>query len=158
MPPSRSRSGDLRVEGVDRMLALGRALEAAGRGDLVREMQRGLRQGAKILTPLTRAEARRRLPQRGGLAERVARTPQPTSARIGSRGASVTIRIGKRGSGARAAELGKVRHPVFGSSRFVSQNVQPGWFSDVAKAKRNDVRHEVLAVLDDYNERLIRGI
>jgi hypothetical protein len=79
-------------------------------------------------------EGTSRLPQRGGLAQRV-RDVNITARVVGS-AADATIRITARER--RSADLGmldegRVRHPTFGGSPWVTQPVMPGWFSGPAQ-------------------------
>lgn len=158
-PPAPGQGGDLRVDGADRFAALGARLRASGQGELLKELQRALQQASKPLTPASRARARQVLPSRGGLGALVARAPQRITARAGSSKAAVKFTIGKKGSGARGAEIGVVRHPTFGNRRaFVSQRVTPGWFSATAQAERGEVRDGIREVLDEFTERLAREV
>jgi hypothetical protein len=147
---------DVRVEGADAFLALSRRLKEVDK-DLRKSLHKRLRESAKTLTPKTRQAARSQLPSRGGFAALVARTPQRVQVRTGAKTAGVRIVIGKKGSGARAADSGTIRHPVFGDrSRFVSQQVEPGWFSQTAQDNAPEVREDVVKVLRDVAEELAR--
>lgn len=145
---------DVSITGADRLKTVARNLEAAGRGDLVKELRSTLRVAAKPLIPHSRAEALRRLPQSGGLARLVAKTPQRITVSTG-RGAAVKLSIGKKGSGARAADAGTVRHPTFGRRPFVSQPVQPGWASDTFEQEGPAIREDVVRALDRFADRLV---
>ncbi len=167
MPPPRRRPGqarpngglDVSVSGADRFKALSDQLRAAGRGDLVKELQKALRDAVKPITPKSRAEATKRLPQSGGLAGKVAKAPQRVTARAGQSSASLRLTIAGKRSGAYGADKGKVRHPVFGRrGKWVEQQVKPGWFTDVVEAEKPQVRDEVVKVLDDFRDRIIRGV
>lgn len=148
---------DFRVEGSDRLLALARAMRAAGQGDLLKEMLKELKVAPKRVT----AESRRntdRLPSSGGLAKRVAKAPQRVTARAGGTSATVRLTVPGKKSGAAAANAGKVRHPVFGRRTFVSQDVPKGWFDDAVESETPGIRDDLVAVLDDYTERLTRRL
>lgn len=110
-------------------------LKRAGQSELRKEINKALKETAEDLRTTTRAVARRRLPQRGGFAERVAKAPQ----RVSVTSKSVRIVVGKKGSGARAADEGLIRHPVFGRRQFVSQRVIPGWFTDTAESQKSEI-------------------
>lgn len=143
------------VRGADDFLRAARAMRDAGRGDLLKEMQKALRKAPKTITQQSRQRALSSLPSSGGLAQRVARAPQRVTARAGNTTAKVVLRVGKKGSGARGADDGLVRHPVFGNRRaFVGQRVTPGWFTQTARNQAPQVRREVTDTLADYAARL----
>lgn len=109
---------------------------------LLKALLKRLRETAKReITPESRRRALTILPSRGGLAARVAKSPQRITARAGNTTATVAVTVpGKsKGSGAADADRGSVRHPVFNQTRadggrvFVTQNVPPRWFSDTAE-------------------------
>lgn len=119
---------DFTVKGAEQFLALSKALKAAGRTELRKELNAELRKAGKPLIERTRAAARESLPRRGGLADLVAREPQRIQVRTGARTAGVRVVVGRRRGGARSTNQGSVRHPVFGGSQWVTQSVTPGWF------------------------------
>lgn len=113
--------------------ALARDLRRAGAGGLRKELYSALQREARPAIAAARAGASR-LPQRGGLAQRVAgasfkvrpATPAMPSIRI-------TATERKGGSmDPRALDEGRVRHPVFGKWRrgVRTQRVPTGWFTD----------------------------
>lgn len=117
------------------------------------------------MTPRSRANARERLPSRNGLAERVAKAPQRVTARAGTSTATVKLVVSNKKSGAYGADAsGVIRHPVFGRVNasgkrvFVAQRVQRGWFEDATIDSRPGMRAEVVAVLDDFADRITRGL
>lgn len=116
----------------DEFYRLSKALKAAGLKDLRKELNTELRRAAKPLIPLTRAAARARLPRAGGLAEGVAKAPQRVQVRTGAKTAGVRLVVSNNRSAARAANKGSVRHPVFGSTTWVTQPVPDaeGWFDE----------------------------
>lgn len=121
-----------------------KALKAAGDKNLRKELNRRLRLAAKPLIPKARAEATRTLPTRGGLAKRVASSPMRVQVRTGRETAGVRVVVGKRrGSAARTANEGTIKHPVFDTGRWVSQEVEPGWFDDTMRRHAPEVRPDV---------------
>lgn len=148
---------DFEVEGADQFLRLSKALKHAGRTELRKELNAGLRRAAKPLVRKTRTEALRRLPSRGGLARQVAREPQRVQVRTGARTAGVRLVVGKRDGGAQAANRGVIRHPVFGNRDvWVNQRVPAGWFDDTVKQNVPAVRRELEQALHDVAERVVR--
>lgn len=147
---------DLSVRGAEDFLALSKRMKAAGQGELRKELNKGLREAVKPLIPQTRAAARSRLPQRGGLAALVAKEPQRVQVRTGAGTAGVRLVVGQKGGGARAADQGAIRHPVFGRPTFVTQQVRPGWFTETAEGEFDQIRDGVLDVLDDFIRKVAR--
>ncbi len=149
----RSRT-DFTVDASD-FFALNRRLKAASR-DLRKDVQKELRDAAKPLIAETRREARAKLPSRGGFAEQVAREPQRVQVRTGYNTAGVRVVVGKKRGGARGADQGTIRHPVFGTGRYVSQSVPPGWFTGTMQDKAPDVRKDVEKVIKKTLDHIAR--
>ncbi len=150
---------DFKVTGAEDFLKLSKALKAAGRTELRKELNKELRSAVRPLIPMTRAAARAKLPRRGGLAERVARAPQRVQVRTGATTAGVRIVVGKNGSGARAANQGRIRHRVFNTDRWVEQDVPPGWFDDTLKREAPGVaKPAVEQALENVAQRVIREV
>lgn len=150
-------SDDFEVTGADTFLRLSRALKDAGRTQMRKDLSKGLRTAAKPLVAETRAEALRRLPQRGGLARQVAKEPQRIQVRTGARTAGARLVVGNRRGGARAANRGVIRHPVFGNRKvWVNQRVRPGWFDDPAAASAPRIRRELERTIDEIAGRVVR--
>lgn len=150
---------DFEVYGADQFLRLSKALKHAGHGQLRKDLTKGLRDAAKPLVAKTRAEALRRLPQEGGLAKQVAKEPQRVQIRTGSGTAGVRVVVGQRRGGARGANQGMVRHPVFGDQeRWVDQKVPPGWFDDPIRAHAPQIRRDLQRVLEDMADRIAKEV
>lgn len=128
---------DVRLSGVEGFAQLSRALKDAGRGETRKELNRRLKDAVKPVIPKTRAEAMRRLPQSGGLAKRVAKAPQRVQVKTGATTAGVKLVVGNSRSGARGANRGAVRHPLFGDrDHWYTTKVPSGWFDDPANAAK----------------------
>lgn len=143
---------DFEITGADQMLRLSKALKAAGRTELRKELNKGLRKATKPLIAQTRVAALATLPYRGGLAAQVAREPQRVQVKTG-RDPGVRIVVGQKRGGAQAADAGSIRHPVFGRDEWVEQSVTPGWFSDTldeqAEGVLPDLEEAVEKVMSD---------
>lgn len=127
------------------------------RGDYEREVNK-LRKEARravrstlrrTLTAETKAErralkesARRRLPQRGGLAAWAAVTPT-AQVDISPTGVTARIVMNKRGHDLKALDEGTVRHPVHGTGVWVAQRITPGFFSDTVRRDGGPVGRRV---------------
>jgi len=148
---------DIEIRGVEDMLRLSKALKNAGRLDTRRELHKGIQKAARPLIPAARAAALTTLPQRGGLAGKVARAPMRVQVRTG-RDPGVRIVVGKDRSGARAANHGLIRHPVFGHrDRWVDQRVPADWFDGAMRRNAPAVRPEIARAMDRVVDKIVRG-
>lgn len=140
--------------GPDRLRRFGRNLREQGEKTLRREVYRGINRATKPMRANAKAAARARLPHRGGLAERVARSRLTTRTRLVGRNPSVRI-IATSPDNVRRIDRGTVRHPVFGhTDRWVTQPVNPGWFTDPMEAGAVRARREVEQALRDVARQL----
>ncbi len=142
----------------DDFLQLSKALKAAGETELRKQLNKQLKAAVKPVIKTTRAEARKRLPKRGGLADLVAKAPQRVRVRTGATTAGVSLVVAKSNSGARGANRGTVRHPVPGTNRFVDQKVTPGWFDDPAKEAHPDLVEAAREAIDDVAKQIVRRV
>ncbi len=148
------------VRGNAEIAALGRLVKAQGEGQLRRDLLAGLRKAAKPLVADVRQAAFEELPKHGGLNVRVAESKIGVRTRL--TGASAGVRIvntapaGKKG-GTRdfGTDTGHLRHPVFGTDRWVTQELAtPGWFSKTLEQESPKVTPEVLAAMRETLERI----
>ena len=147
-------AADFEITGTDDFLKLSKALKRAGQGDLRKELNKGLKKAAEELIPLAREAARDELPSAGGMNERVAKARMRVKVSTG-RDPGVSIVAGRPGSGARGAEFGKVRHPVFGNRDvWVTQAVPAHWLTDTISRSR----HLVVPKLEEALERVARKV
>lgn len=150
---------DFEIHGAESFLQLSKALKHAGRTDMRKELHKGVRKAARPLIPKARAEARRRLPKRGGLAELVAREPARTQVRTGA-DPGVRIVIGKKRGGARATNRGAIRHPVFGDkSKWVEQRISPaGWFDESMMGEKRAIQRDIEKAILNVVDQISRGV
>jgi len=147
---------DLTVEGADKLRIVTRALKQFGDKGLSREVYRGLNRATIPLREDARRSAASRLPQRGGLAQRVAKSKMTTRRRAG-RNPGISIQA-KGMTQLRSMDRGSVRHPVFGRGPWVTQRITPGWFTEPMEAGAPEVRRELLRVLDEAARELARRV
>jgi hypothetical protein len=139
---------EMTVEG-DAFKALQRNLKAVDRRDLRRELNRGLRDGAKPLIGDARDAARSELPSTGGLADRVAGKPMSISITQ----AGVQVRI--KGVDAVSTNRGRLRHPVYGNREvWVTQSIKPGWFTDRMRREAPKVRPDLVRAMERVAEKI----
>lgn len=156
---------DYEVRGVDKLVVLSRALKQLGDKDLMREVTKGITRSVKPLKANVKSSTGRFLGNRGGLAERAARTSLPHRSRKTGQRAGVRIEAKPSHRTLRdplRADRGRINHPVFGmaASRapWVLQDVTPGWFSRPLEDGAPMVRREIVKVLDDVAEKFVRKI
>lgn len=141
--------------GLDQFLALSKALKNAGHKELRAKLHTAMKAPVREVIPATRAEARRTLPTRGGLAAKVAKAPQRVQVLTG-KDPGVKLVVGNNKSAARALNTGPTfRHPVFATDTdrrnwsWVAQPVRTtDWFDRPAKAALPGVQDAVLHALD----------
>lgn len=152
------------VTGAEGLARLSRALKAAGRNDLRKDLLRGIRKASKPMIPAARAAAAEALPHRGGLAEEVSGAKWVVRTRLQGRGAGVRI-TGAWTSGGRQHDLAKMdtgllRHPTWGhpvhgpGAIWVAQSIRPRWFSDAMEKLAPEIRQELVNVIDEVAKRL----
>jgi hypothetical protein len=114
-------------------------------GELPHELVKALERSAPGLKRAAKASAAANLPHRGGLAGIVAAAGMATQRRAGG------IRITARGiTQLKLTNDGKVRHPVYGRSRYVTQVIPKArnWFYKPMRDGEPKVRRELNKALD----------
>ena len=148
---------DFTIRGAEEFIRLSKALKHAGQTELRKELNRSLRAAAKPLIPKARAEALRRLPSKGGLAKQVSKEPMRVQVRTGATTAGVRIVVGRKQGGARAANRGFIRHPVFGNREvWVDQKVPADWFDEPLTKSAPEVRRALEGAMNDIAEQVVR--
>jgi len=147
---------DFGVTGADAFFRLSKALKEAGKAELRKELNKGMREASKPLIRQARAAALRELPHRGGLAQRIAKAPMRAQVRTGAETAGV--RIVTTSHDTAATDSGRLRHPVYGhKDRYVEQQVTPGWFSQTLSNGAPAVRPELEKAIQSVIDKVIRG-
>jgi len=133
---------DIVITGAEEFGVLARHLKQAGSGGLRKELLAALNQSTKPLKQAAKASAASRLPHRGGLAARVARS------RLSTRTRGLGIRIEAKGMDQLALiDRGIVRHPVYGRPPFVAQSITSLWFTAPMQAGAPLVREELVQAI-----------
>lgn len=137
------------THGAEKLGRLGRAIKDAGDKDMRRELLRAAQRCGKPMKTAAREGALKRLPKRGGLAERVATSKFGVRTRTVGKGAGVRI-VGQSGYDLQGIDEGEIRHPVYGTWRkgVKGQPVKPGWFSDAEEAAAPKFRDEFERAMD----------
>lgn len=145
------------VTGAAELANLSRALKAAGRNDLRKELLRGIRQATAPAKRTIPESARATLPRRGGLNETVAAGLKVTS-RASLSGSEARVRVVATDPprhDIEALNLGRLRHPVYGNrDAWVTQEVAPLFFTRPMLALAPNARIQVAAARD----RVLRSI
>lgn len=145
---------DIIVTGATDLERLARRLKELGDNDLRKEMLRGIRNGTKPLIAAAKDSARDSLPREGGLNEVIARSKFGTRTRTSGRTPGVRV-VGTSGHNIQAMDEGRLRHPVYGNRDvWVTQQITPGWFTKPMEDGADDVRRELVNVLDGIARRL----
>lgn len=133
----------LRVTGAEDFDRLAAAMRAADKATK-RRISARLRKIAKPLAEDVRREGADPMPQRGGLAARLAAASLSVRSSYASRGARVEIalRTRERYALARINE-GELRHPVFGGKAWVEQSVPAGSWTEAILEGGPDVQREL---------------
>lgn len=145
------------VRGADGLANLSKALKAAGKTEVRKQLAKDLKEPVKPLIKATRAEALKQLPKAGGLAQQVAREPQRVQVRTGAKTVGVRLVVGKKRGAARSTNKGSVRHPT-GGGKYVTQKVPSDWFDGPAKKALPDIRDAGLKALENVAKQIARKV
>lgn len=149
---------DLRVTGAEDLERLGRDLKEAGAKDLKKELMKAGRALGKPIKAELASSARATLPQRGGLADLIAKARVRVSTRLTGPNVGVSF-IGKlSGHDLKGIDLGLVRHPVYGRGTWVAQPITGGYWTRVFDGPAPDIaRDEFLKAVDEVAAKLRAG-
>lgn len=146
------------VRGDAQLAALGRRLKEAGEdgGTLRREMLAAIRDATELLPEELVASALNTLPQRGGLAARVATSKITRSTRLSARRAGVTIKAEHKDH-INSMDKGHVRHPLFGDRKhWYTEAVKPGWWTRPIEASGPRSRERIQEAMQRTKEAIER--
>lgn len=143
----------VRIEGAEQLVLLARKLKDAPK-ELRSELYRGLNRVTKPLKQDARKAAMQRLPSRGGLGKRVARSKIVTKRRVSGGGAGVRI-VATSGYDIGSINRGRVRHPTYGHQPWVNQTVPSGFWTEPLTAGAPKVAAEIQEVMDNVTQKII---
>lgn len=145
---------DIQVRGGDDFLRLSKALKAAGRTEMRKELNKRIKQAAKPAIKSVKDAARAGLPQSGGAGAFFARKSATVVVRTGA-DPGVRVRFAKADQ--RLDTEGRLSHPVFGrpGSRAVTR-IRPGILSEGFQASAPDVRKDVEAAVQTVIDDIVR--
>lgn len=157
---------DFEVRGAEDFLRLSKALKAAGRVELRKELHRGMREAAKPLVGEAKKAARETFPKRGRLADREARIQFRAQVRTGRDPGVRVVAPGRFLAGKAVNATGRFRHPVFAAKgatrkqwRWVNQRVPggQGWFDRRMQQQAPAVRTRLEAAMERVVDDVVRG-
>jgi hypothetical protein len=143
----------VRVDGAKRFTALAKRLKAYNDKALRSEFYKGISRAAKPLIADVRASFRDRLPKRGGLAERVAKSKISAKRRMSGRSAGVRI-VGTNNYDLGSINRGRVRHLVYGHKPWINQKVQSNTWTDPLEAGAPVVEAQLEQVMYDVARKI----
>lgn len=145
------------VDPPDKMDLVARTLRQMGDKELAREIYKALNRATSKMKADAKAEAGRRLPQRGGLARRVAGAKLSTR-RKGGRNPGVAI-VAKGMDQLARMDEGQVKHPVYGNRDvWVTQDITGGWFSEPMEAGKPEAARQIEEAMDDLAVEIARKL
>ena len=136
------------AEGAEALAALGKRLKGAPK-QLRSELTKAITKTVAPLKKAAKQEAATRLPQKGGLGKRVAKTTLRHKRK--NTGRDVGIRIEASTNAVKdplRIDRGRVKHPTYGHKPWVLQDVREGWFTDPLEAGAPDVCKELTVAMD----------
>ena len=148
---------DLRVSGADDLERVARRLKEAGNKGLRRALLKRIREVNKDTITAIRANALATLPRRGGYADIIADSKIGTRTKMSGNSVGVSLQ-GRNGFDLRSLNRGRLRHPTYGHGPWVSQAVEPGFFTDPIEADLPRLQQGVVKAIDDIRDEIERGI
>lgn len=127
------------------MRALSKRLKAAGKNDLAKELNKQINATVKPLRQAFKASAMRKLPGRGGLNRRVARTRYRTQKNQNG----IRLIATNQYDLDKLDQEGFIRHPTFGGKPWVRQDVPKGTFTEPFEAHSSEVGKGVSKAIED---------
>jgi hypothetical protein len=149
---------ELRVEGADKFGKLAKALRELGDKELRNELYRGINRAVKPLSEAVKGDTPQFLPRRYAL--ELSKTLRIRARRRAGRNPAIFLVASAktpRGTERDLASLnrGRLRHPLYGNRRYwYDQDVSPNWWTDPLLEGVDQVREELVKVIDEVNEKL----
>lgn len=136
------------ADGAEALAALGKRLKGAPK-ELRSELTKAITKTVAPLKKAAKQSAADRLPQKGGLGKRVARTTLRHKRK--NTGRDVGIRIEAQTNAVKdplRIDRGRAKHPTYGHKPWVLQDVRKGWFTDPLEDGVSEVRQGLIAAMD----------
>jgi hypothetical protein len=137
---------------------LGRQLKAAPK-ELTKQLRREMRAEAKPTIQDIKSYARAILPNRGGLADRVAGQSYGLRSTFTTKGVGIKFAATMRMKSLKDIDAGRLRHPVFGNrKKWVQQSVTPGFFTGPIEDDVPRLRAAMLKAMEKTADEAIKGV
>jgi hypothetical protein len=151
--------------GAQQLAQLSRQLRAAGDRELQKELTRSI---TEALKPLRKEKlpqsATDHLPRRGGLNKRIAKSKYTISRRTSNRTQGLRLNA-KYMYNLMLIDKGFVRHPAFKRRGeegrrvvWVTQRVEPGWFTKPMEDAQPDVQRRINEAMQEIADRITEGL
>lgn len=153
---------ELRVEGAEKFGVLADALRSLGEKELEKELYSGLNRSVKPLTAAVKDGTPRYLPRR--YAFELSKSLKVKARRRSGRNPGITLQGSAKTPKGKDRDLrslnrGRLRHPLYGNRGFwYNQPVPPNWWDDPLLSGADEVRKEIVGVMDDLASRLARKL
>lgn len=156
---------DVTVRGAEQFVTLAKNFKAAG-PEFRKATLRNIRAAGEPVKQDVRAGILATFPNRGGMANRAARTNIGIRTRATGKQAGIRLVAtgGKRSLTNRTLASidasGTWRHPVYGTRKWVGQSdgMATGWWSEEIPRHKPEVQEKILAAMDEAAKQITRGV
>lgn len=153
---------ELRVEGADKFGKLAKELRLLGDKELRSELYRGINRSVKPLSEEVKKQTPQFLPRR--YAFELSKTLKIRARRRAGKNPAIYL-VAKantrRGTERDLASLnrGRLRHPLYGNRRYwYDQEVSPNWWDDPLLDGADQVREEIVGILDEVVQKVAKKL
>lgn len=153
---------ELRIEGADKFGTLAKALRKYGDKDLRKELYTGINRAVKPLTQEVKDSTQNFLPRRYAI--ELAKSLRIRTRRRAGQNPAVYLAAKAKTKAGKERDLaslnrGRLRHPLYGNRRYwYDQQVSPNWWDDTLLKGAEQVREELVNVIDDIGIRLAKKL
>jgi hypothetical protein len=150
---------EVEIRGADQLARLARQLKEAGDRGLQRELYGGINRAMKpVREDLKRSAVSGKIPRRGGLAAKVAASRFRTRRRTSAWVSGIRLEATNQYTLGRL-NRGQVRHPIPNNRDvWVTQQIEPGWFTEPTQAAAPRVRAEIELVMRLVAKQIERAV
>lgn len=151
---------DLTIVGAEKFAKLGKALREYGDKELTRDLFKGISRAVKPLTASVKARTPMFLPN--PYAVQLSKSLRVRVRRRSTRDPSVRLLAVAKTKGGRERNLtalnrGRLRHPLYGNrSHWFNQSVRAGWWDQPLLEGSDEVRRQIVTVIEDIGNKLDR--
>lgn len=144
----------IEVQGGEKLVALAKRLKGAPK-ELRGELTKAITKSLQPLKAAAKKSAVEKLPRRGGLGKRVAKTTLRHKRKATGRGAGIRIEAQPNAvKDPLRIDRGRVRHPTYGRRPWVLQDVRKSWFTEPMREGAPAVQRELIQAMDDIARKI----